>query len=182
MLDVIRSEFSITNSLFQDVSSDSLRGLFGRGKISGSSFVNSGNTALDFSGAAVDISECLVNGAGDTGLSAGESSYVDATEMELKNCSIAVISKDLSTVNIDNAKISSCNVGFLVCQQKEEFGPGRTETSSTELDNTTIPYIIEAGSSLSADGSEITGTHKKVYETIYGKSGTPDFSSFLEDM
>ena len=179
MLDIIRSEFSITNSLFQDVSSDSLRGLFGKGKISGSSFVNSGNTALDFSGAAVDISDCLISGAGSTGLSAGEFSYVGATEMELKNCSAAIVSKDMSTVDLDNAKISSCNVGFLVCQQKQEFGPGKIEISSIELDNTTVPYIIEAGSTLSIDGSEITGNHKEVYETIYGKTGIPDFSSFL---
>ncbi|MGB9940869.1 CotH kinase family protein [Methanosarcina sp.] len=179
MLDIIRSEFSITNSLFQDVSSGSLRGLYGKGKISGSSFINSGNTALDFSGSTVEISECLFNGAGNAGLSAGEFSYVGATDMELKNCSAAVVSKDLSTVDLDNAKISSCNVGFLVCQQRQEFGPGRIETSSVELDNTTVPYIIEAGSILSIDGSEITGDHKKVYETIYGKTGISDFSSFL---
>lgn len=180
MLDIIRSEFLIKNSLFQDTDSGSLRGLFGKGNITGSSFVNSGNSALDFSGAVVDVSECLVNGAGNAGLNVGESSYVNVMETELKNCSAAIFSKDLSTVKIDDAKISSCNVGFLVCQQKPEFGPGRIEASSSELDNTTIPYIIEAGSSLSIDGSEITGNHKKVYEKIYAKSDTPDFSYFLE--
>ncbi|MDD3416536.1 MAG: CotH kinase family protein [Lachnospiraceae bacterium] len=180
MLDIIRSEFSITNSLFQDTNLNSLRGLFGKGTISGSSFINSGNSALDFSDAVVDVSECLVNGVGNAGLSAGESSYVNVMGTELKNCSAAIVSKDLSTVKIYDAKISSCNVGFLACQQKPEFGPGRIEAFSFELDNTTIPYIIEAGSSLSIDGSEITGNHKKVYEMIYGKSGTPDFSSFSE--
>lgn len=179
MLDLIRSEFSITNSLFQDTNSVSLRGLFGKGSISDSSFVNSGNSALDFSDAIIDVSDCLVNGAGNAGLSAGESSYVNVKGTELKNCSAAIFSKDLSTVKTDNAKISSCNVGFLACQQKPEFGPGRIETSSSELDNTIIPYIIEAGSSLSLNGSEITGNHKKVYEKIYGKSDTPDFSYFL---
>ncbi|MGE5398837.1 MAG: CotH kinase family protein, partial [Ignavibacteriales bacterium] len=180
ILDIIRSKFSITNSLFQDTSSSSLRGLFGKGTISSSSFVNSGNSALDFSDAVIDISECLVNGAGNAGLSAGESSFISVKEAEFKNCSIATVSKDLSTVKIDDAKISSCNVGFLACQQKPEFGPGRIEASSSKLDNIIIPYVIEAGSSLSNDGSEITGNHKKVYEKIYGKSGTPDFSYFLE--
>jgi hypothetical protein len=180
MLDIFRSEFSITDSLFQDTNSGSLRGLFGKGSISGSSFVNSGNSALDFSGAVVDVSECLVNGVGNAGLSTGESSYVNVKGTALKNCSAAIFSKDLSTVKIDNAKISSCNVGFLACKQKPEFGPGRIESSSFELDNTTIPYIIEAGSSLSLDGSEIIGNHKKVYEKIYGKSDIPDFSYFLE--
>jgi hypothetical protein len=179
MLDIFRSEFSITDSLFQDTNSGSLRGLFGKGSISGSSFVNSGNCALDFSDAVIDVSDCLVNGAGNAGLSAGESSYVNVKGTELKNCSAAIFSKDLSTVKIDNAKISSCNVGFLACKQKPEFGPGRIESSSFELDNTTIPYIIEAGSSLSLDGSEIIGNHKKVYEKIYGKSDIPDFSYFL---
>ena len=179
MLDIIRSEFSITNSLFQDTDSDSFRGLFGKGTISYSSFVNCGNTALDFSGAAVDISECLVNGAGDTGLSAGGSSYVNIIKMEFKNCSAAIVSKDLSSVSINDAEISSCNAGFIACQQRPEFGPGSIEAFSSEPDNTTIPYIIEAGSSLSIDGHEISGNHKKVYEKIYGKSGTPDFSYFL---
>ncbi|KKG16865.1 hypothetical protein EO98_02845 [Methanosarcina sp. 2.H.T.1A.6] len=177
ILDIIRSEFSIANSLFQNANSDSFRGLFGKGTIFGSSFVNSGNTALDFSGAAVDISECLVNGAGNAGLSAGEFSYVNATAMELKNCTVAVVSKDLSTVNLDYAEVSSCTVGLLVCQEKQEFGPGRITTSSVELDNITVPYIIEVGSNLSIDGSKVIGYHKKVYEVIYGKSGVPDFSS-----
>lgn len=179
MLDIIRSEFSITNSLFQDVSASGLEGLFGKGKISGSSFVNSGNTALEFSGSVVDISECLVNGVGNAGLSAGESSYINVTEAEFKNCSIATVSKDQSTVHIEDAEVSSCELGFLVCQQKQEFGPGELELSLTELDNTTIPYIIEAGSNVFIDENKITGNHKKVYETIYGKSGTPDFSYFL---
>ncbi len=179
MLDIIRSEFSITNSLFQDVSSGSLRGLFGKGEISGSSFVNSGNSALDFSGTVVGISECLVNSAGNVGLNAGESSYVDATEMELKNCSIAIVSRDLSTVLINDTEISSCKVGFLACQQRPEFGPGRIESFYSELDNTPIPYIIETGSSLSIDGHEIAGSYKKVYEIVYEKPGVPDFSYFL---
>lgn len=179
MLDIIRSEFSITHSLFQNVNSGALRGLFGKGKISGSSFINSGNTALDFSGATIDISKCLVNGVGNAGLNAGEFSYINIAETELKNCSIAVVSKDLSTVYIDNTEISSCYLGFLVCQQKQEFGSGRLELSSTELDNTTIPYIIESGSSLSINGNKMNGNYKKVYETIYSKSEIPDFSYFL---
>ncbi len=179
ILDIIRSEFVIENSLFHGMNSDSFRGFFGKGTISNSSFISSENSALDFSGSVVDISECLIDGVGNMGLSAGESSFLKVTGVKLKNCSVAIVSKDLSTVNIDNAKISSCNVGFLVFQEKQEFGPGRTEASSTELDNITIPYIIEVDSSLFIDGSEIAGDHNRVYEKIYGESGTPDYSYFM---
>lgn len=179
MLDIIRSEFSITNSLFQDTNSDSLRGFYGKGKISSSSFVNCSGNALDFSGSVVEISECLVNRAEDTGLNAGESSYLNITRMDLKNCGIGIASKDRSLVSTTDVKISSCNVGLLACEQRSEFGPSRIEAFYPEFDNLIIPYIVETDSSLSIDQREIVGNYKKVYENIYGKSGAPDYSYFL---
>lgn len=180
MLDIIRSEFSITNSLFQNTNLKSLRGIYGKGNISSSSFVNCSGNAMDFSGSIVDISECIINTVEDTGLSAAESSYINITRVDLKECGVGIVSKDRSLVSASDIEISSCNIGLLACEQRTEFGPARIEAFYPEFDNLIVPYVLETGSFLSIDQNEIAGSYKEVYRNLYSKSGTPDYSYFFE--
>ena len=54
-LNIIRSEFDINNTLFQDVIADAFDSDFSKGKISNSLFINCGNDAIDASGSFIDI-------------------------------------------------------------------------------------------------------------------------------
>jgi len=84
MLNIIRSEFEIKNSLFKHTLYDALDVDFGKGSISHTSFINCGNDGMDFSGSVVDVTEFFVNGTGDKGVSVGENSQVNINKIELK--------------------------------------------------------------------------------------------------
>lgn len=167
MINIIRSEFEITNSLFKNSLSDTLDVDFGTGTISGSSFINSGNDALDFSGSYVLIIDSYINGTGDKGVSGGEASHINIDQMLLENCNIAIASKDQSVVNVKNINILSSDIGLTSYQKKSEFGPSEIVATLIDMNNVTIPYFIEINSRLLIDNKEIIGTHQDVYGKLY---------------
>jgi len=169
ILNIIRSEFEIKNTLFKNARYDALDVDFGKGLISHTSFVNSGNDGMDFSGSVIDVVNCFVNGVGDKGVSVGENSQVSVNEIELKNCYISVASKDMSQVNIENAEISSCEFGFAIYQKKSEFGPSTMTASSINMVNVDTLYLIEEGSTLLVDNQKIDANEKNVYGILYDK-------------
>ena len=169
MINIIRSEFKIKNSLFKHSLSDAIDVDFGKGSISQTSFVDCGNDGMDFSGSVVEVTECFVNGADDKGVSVGENSRVNINKMELKNCYIAAASKDMSQVTITNVKLSTCEVGFTAYQKKSEFGPSAMAVASVDMVNVITPYLIEEGSTLLVDNQKIDTTQKNVWAILYGK-------------
>lgn len=169
MLNIVRSEYTITNSLFKNTLFDALDNDFAKGTISKTVFINIGNDAMDFSGSLVNITEVSVNGTGDKGVSVGEESQVSIDKIDLKNCNIAIASKDLSSVNLNNVRIYSSNVGLAAYQKKPEFGPSEIRVFNIESMNVTVAHLIEVNSKLSLDDKEIIGTQNKLYERLDGK-------------
>ncbi|MFC1964387.1 CotH kinase family protein [Chloroflexota bacterium] len=167
VLNIIRSEFKITNSLFNHALFDALDVDFGKGTISHTSFVNSGNDAMDFSGSEIDITNCFLNNVGDKGISVGEKSLAKIRQVEIMNSYVAVASKDMSQVDIENITISTSGVGFAVYQKKSEFGPSTMTVSSIDLLNISTPYFVEESSTLTVDNQKIRDTTRNVFELLY---------------
>lgn len=169
LLNIVRSEFEITNSRFNNSLFDALDVDFGKGIISYSAFIGSGNDALDFSGSVVDVSSIIINGTGDKGVSGGEASKINIDHVEFKDCNIAIASKDQSTMNVDDITISSCNIGFTAYQKKSEFGPASISAYSVDMLDVVTPHIIEIDSNLWIDDKEITNKQEDVYTRLYGE-------------
>lgn len=145
-LNIIKSDFSIEKSFFNEVLFDAIDIDFGKGQISKTSFVDCGNDAIDISGSFVEINNIFINKAKDKGLSVGENSEMIAKDIEILNTEIAVASKDLSTLNIDNVTLDNCKIGFTVYQKKPEFGPAFITVKKRVLNKVEIPYKIEDNS------------------------------------
>ena len=169
LLNIVRSEFEIKNSLFGNSLFDALDVDFGKGTIYGSVFINSGNDALDFSGSIVDIKDVIINGTGDKGVSGGEASTINMDHVEFKDCNIAIASKDQSILNVDDVTMSSCNIGFTVYQKKSEFGSASISAYSVDMLDVVTPHIIEFDSNLWIDDKEITDKQKDVYARLYAE-------------
>jgi len=167
-LNIIGSEFRIQNSLFKNNLSDGFDSDFSEGSISGTSFHNCGNDAIDCSGGNVDIFDCYINGMGDKGLSGGENSQLTVNQIEIKNSKIAIASKDGAKVNIKGINMYNCKVGFAVYQKKSEFGPSAMMASSVGMVDVVTPYLIEEGSTLLVDNQKIDAFNKNVYRRLYG--------------
>jgi len=167
-LNLVRSEFDINNSLFNNVLSDAVDSDFCTGTISNSSFMNCGNDAIDISGTNLKIDNVIMEYIGDKGLSSGENSQMIADNVTISNSEMAICSKDLSKIEVSNVHLKNNKIGFTAFQKKSEFGPGNIEGSRVEMENISIPYLIETYSKCTIDGKTITSNNDRVKDLLYG--------------
>lgn len=165
-LNLIRSEFNIEDSLFKNSLSDALDADFSNGYISRTSFIDSGNDAIDFSWSVVEISKCYIDGAGDKGLSVGESSKVSVNQIEIKNTKIAAASKDMSELTIVKINIYDSEIGLAAYQKKPEFGPAHISATNVNSMNVPVLHLIEEKSVLMLEDIRIDGTEKDVAKGV----------------
>ncbi|VEN74471.1 conserved hypothetical protein [Candidatus Desulfarcum epimagneticum] len=167
-LNIIRSDFTISDSHFQENKSDAFDGDFVKGEILDSLFVSSGNDALDFSGSVVKVRNVFINRAGDKGMSFGEKTKAVISQANILNTEIAVAGKDLSEIDIDHIRLQNSKVGFSVYQKKSEFGPSTMKAFNLSMNKVALPYLLEKGSKLEIDGKEVEPYKGKIKDLLYG--------------
>lgn len=166
-LNVVRSEFTISNSLFQNVLADSFDSDFSNGTIQNSSFKNVGNDAVDVSGSNISINNIIMENIADKGISAGEESDLNVNGIIINNSNIAVASKDNSKINLTNAEINNNKIGLTAFQKKNEFGPGSIIGNFVDINNTEISFLIEEFSYCKIDDDIIISEYKNLKDLIY---------------
>ena len=167
-LNLVRSEFRLSNTTFSQTFSDALDLDFSEGTITNSRFSKSGNDAIDLSGSIVTINDVTVNEVGDKAISVGEKSAAKASNIRIIGAEIALTCKDQSTLTIDNCAISNSRIGVTAYQKKPEFGSGViTATNLTQM-GSEVPYMIEKSSTMTLDGKTIPSKFKKVKDLLYG--------------
>lgn len=147
-LNIMRSEVSILNTVFKNISSDAVDFDFCTGKISHCDFFNIANDACDFSGSTVKVEWLYVNKAGDKGISAGEKSVVSVENASICSTGIGVASKDLSVVTICRMNISYADTALAAYQKKPEFGGGKMTASFLEITNAGIDIYNDSQSTI----------------------------------
>lgn len=167
-LNVIRGNMTMNRTVFKGNASDAFDGDFMTGVISNSSFLESGNDAVDISGSILNIHHLLIDGAGDKGLSIGEDSRAEISGVEIKRAEIAIAGKDFSHLQLRDATISQCAVGFTVFRKKPEFGGATVVVTGLTTDGVDVPYLVEEGSSLVVDGQRIESNQELVKDLLYG--------------
>ena len=169
LLNIIRSEFSILDSCFENPFLDALDFDFSQGSVSDTSFYNSGNDAVDFSGSIATFTNGYIDGTGDKGISIGENSNVEIFNTEFLNCNLAIASKDMSEVRVTGISVSSCTNGIAVYQKKSEYGPAMLEATDLVLTDVITPYICEENSILIINEQKIADDQQDVYATLYNE-------------
>ncbi len=157
-LNIIRSEFYISNSTFSHTSGDALDADFCTGRLTHSYFEMTGNDAIDFSGSQVTIADCTIKYPGDKGISGGEDSRLVIRNSTVTGGVIAVASKDRSALDIKNLTLEKADIGLAAFKKKPEFGPAHIRLKGLTAVDVKQDHAIERGSFLLLDGKEITGT------------------------
>ncbi len=172
-LNIIRSSFEMDSSKFINTYSDAFDGDYVKGTISNSTFEILGNDAIDISGSQIIIKNIIISNAGDKGLSAGENSLIKADNVLIEKSEIAVASKDLSSIAIEDLTIKGCKLGFTAFQKKSEFGNATININKLVMDEVDDSHLIEFTSSLTIDGVAMSTSRRvkdKMYGVEYGKS------------
>jgi hypothetical protein len=164
---ILRTRFSMNGVLVQSAHSDAFDGDFVQGTIVNSTFRDSGNDSIDVSGSRVSVDRVTIERAGDKGVSVGEHSYVDITNVRISDSNIGVASKDLSSATIDQLVISGGNMGMSVFQKKPEFGPGSIVAKNVAITGNKQPYLVEQGSTITVDGTAVASNAQGVKGSLY---------------
>jgi hypothetical protein len=167
-LNIVRSEFSIEQTLFSQTSSDAFDADFCKGKIANTSFINCGNDGIDVSGSLVELRNIFIDGAGDKGVSAGENSHATGEQIRIKNAELAVASKDMTEMKIHDISIVGGEIGFTVYQKKPEYGRASITATAVSIEKSSIPYLVEEQSTLWVNGKMIEPSRKNVKDILYG--------------
>ena len=165
-LNIIRSEFTTTKTLFENASSDCFDIDFSKGSIHDVTCSRCSNDCIDFSDSVGTIERLHATDIGDKGISVGENSSVQARDVVVENAFLGVTAKDLSLLRIENLRIQNATYPFALYQKKSEFGPARIEARNITLDSRG-QLVVEQGSEISFDGEIIKGTEKDVYARLY---------------
>lgn len=168
-VNIVRSKFEIKNTVFKRCASDALDVDFGEGKVLDTAFIETGNDALDFSGSTIDLASINVQQAGDKGISAGENSKVQATNLRIIDTMIGLASKDLSVLHVNNSEIKKSNHCMAAYQKKPVFGQGKIIAESVIISECNESYSIEDGAMVIHEGVTIEPTIKNARNLFYGK-------------
>lgn len=171
-VNIIRSDYTIENSRFENSFSDSLDIDFSKGVIKNSIFSNCGlsennGDCLDFSGSEVYLEDVTINKASDKGISIGEGTIAHINNSKILFSKIAIASKDQSESIINNLDIVESNVGIAIFQKKSAFGASSVEVVGLNIQNVDEPYLVEKGSSLYIDSEKMPDIEKNLKDRFY---------------
>ena len=140
---------------------------FCKGKINKSFFFFSGNDAIDISGSKINLKQIEIHHTSDKGISIGESSNLNASNIKIQNSNIGIASKDLSNAQIKNLEIKESEIGLAVFQKKTEFGPAKLNITNGILSSCNIEYLVEDKSTLTLNNRKLTDTISNVSSMVY---------------
>ena len=167
-LNIVRSNFTISNSSFTDIFSDAFDGDFVTGRILDSKYLNCANDGIDVSGSELFLENINIEECGDKGVSAGERSVINGSNIIIQNTEIGVASKDKSDVNIINISTNNVKVDITAFKKKPEYGSSIISvTDYTALDGEN-KFIIEKGSKLNIESQQLLGEEENVEALLYG--------------
>jgi hypothetical protein len=168
-LNIIRSDFTMTDSTFENTMSDAFDGDFVTGNILRCNFINSGNDGIDISGSELYLEDIVINNPSDKAISAGENSQITGKDIQVIGGEIGVVSKDLSSVTLTDLSITDTRLGLSAFQKKSEYGTATISIEELSLIQVEQPHLIEIESQLLIDGVAVKTVSNSVIDQMYGK-------------
>lgn len=179
-LNIVRSKVLIENIRISETYSDGLDGDYINGEINSSIFEKigslGGGDAIDLSGSNIIINRGVFHSISDKAVSIGERSVVSLSSLDIKNSSIAVVSKDGSQVKVTNSKINNVtNYGFMAYMKKPEYGGSYLEASNIKISDTAHSALAQNQSKLILE-SDTVKTVDIDMEVLYSTIMKPGMS------
>ena len=158
-LNIVRSEFNISGTTFENIYQDAFDSDFSNGTITDCIFKNTGNDGVDVSTSEVTVSDTQFYDIGDKGVSGGENSHLTVYNITIETANIGLASKDLSIIDGSNITVRNVTFGVALYQKKPEYGPATINIYNFVLSGSvSLDYLIQKGSALYIDGEYIEPT------------------------
>lgn len=172
-LNIVHSEFIISNSYVSKTVSDGIDFDFSNGEIRNLQVEAVGGDGLDFSGSAVRLEGFSATGVKDKAISVGERSDLKARRVLIREAGVGIASKDGSAFAGIEIEISPTRLSPVMAYQKKSFyGGARVDLIQSELSEGGIA-LVEKGSAITINGVAVGPTEfdvERLYEgEVMGK-------------
>ena len=154
-LNIIRSNFTIHDSIFKKILFDAVDFDFCDGLITNTVFEDIGNDALDFSGSTASIDNIIANNIHDKVISAGEESYITILDIQINNSNFGIVSKDRSKILANNIEFNNVNYIAAAYQKKSEFGPAKININNHRVIEGDSKFIVGNNSQINLGTDKI---------------------------
>ena len=166
-LNIIRSNFNISELLIENTFSDGFDADFCTGIIKNSYFKNTGNDCIDFSGSVVRIDNISILNSGDKGISGGEASKLTVNNTIINGARMGIASKDASLITVSGGNISNTNYDFASFQKKSTYGPSNLIVLDEISDIGENKILVEKGSIITINDVKYKGQSVLNIEELY---------------
>jgi len=148
-LNIVNSNFSIENSVFENAKSDAIDIDYGKGLIKNVRFSKIGGDALDFSGSTININGSNFSKIGDKAISVGEESKVVANNININESLIGIASKDGSSIEVKNITLNNIKLfSVMTYNKKPILGPAFAKINNIDGDKTSQKFLNQKKSKL----------------------------------
>ncbi|MCG8576901.1 MAG: CotH kinase family protein [Flavobacteriales bacterium] len=168
-LNVVRSHFEISNLTIGETYSDGFDADFCTGNLSHSTFVNTGNDCIDFSGSKVFIQHIAITNSGDKGISGGERSQLTVENIDINGAVTGLASKDGSLIEGENITVLNAEFGCAAFQKKPEYSGASMSLKKCEIKESLKEILVELGSVVTLNGERVEGTAKIDIDLLYAR-------------
>ncbi|MEL6670840.1 MAG: CotH kinase family protein [Bacteroidota bacterium] len=151
-LNLVRGSFYLENITFEQAEGDALDIDFGEGSIKGMRVLACGNDGLDISGSNLKLTDFEAKNVGDKGLSIGEGSSFQGTDLRLEQVQVGLGVKDQSQARVQQLRLVEAAIGLGIYQKKPEFGPAYLEVTDYESQGLSQALLLEKGSQCLING------------------------------
>ena len=173
-LNIISSDFAISNLQIIDTLSDGFDCDFCTGEIMGGLFEDigtaGGGDAVDVSTSNISLNGTRFLNVDDKALSVGEASQVQAENLIIDACGTGAAAKDGSRLDIANSSISNSRISALMAYiKKPEFGIAEVVARNMVMEGNRAVAVVQTGSRVSLDGEEFAPEDidvDELYETV----------------
>lgn len=169
-LNIISSQFSIEDSIFEENSSDSIDIDFGEGIIQNSKFTFIGNDAIDLSGSKAYLENLYFFNVGDKLISSGENTEVNIKKIVGEKSYIGIASKDGSKTIAENINFIDVKIPFASYQKKKSFEYGTLKINDPiYLENYVVENIKDRKSYIYINKKKIQNFNQQAFNIVYKK-------------
>lgn len=164
-INLVNSNFIISDLDIQNSKSDGIDVDFSEGKISRSKFNDILGDAIDLSGSKISIDNVNIKNIGDKAISVGENTQLEVINANISYSRIGIASKDASNVMGSNINISNCGLFDFAVYQKKKYFSGAI--LKIETNSSCNKSLVQLGNELVINNVKITEKNfnvKKLYD------------------
>lgn len=165
-VNIVRSGFTVANSLFTRMRDDALDIDFSNGNVNNCSFEECGENALDITMGSVSLAGISVNGCNGKALNLKAGANISGKDIRIMNAGVGVSAEDLSDAALQQLMVSNAHIALVAFRNKPGSGPASIKVNGMQLVKVATSYVVEKRSSITIDGKEVQDKAKDVEKTV----------------